>query len=90
MGKGKGLMLREVSKLKAEEGSQVGVWHVDTPGVVKVIFDNSYSMLRSKTIKYTIEVKDIKETATAAAAAQWRAAATEHGNREMKLSGKSV
>jgi hypothetical protein len=86
----KGLMLREVSKLKAEDGSQVGVWHVDTPGVVKVTFDNSYSMLRSKTIKYTIEVKDIKETATAAAAAQWRAAATEHGNKETKLSDKSV
>ena len=33
-------------------------------------------MLRSKTVKYTIEVRDIKDGPTGAAAAKWRENAT--------------
>ena len=66
------VVLRPVSKLKADEGAQIGSWHVDTPGLVRVTFDNGYSMLRSKTVKYSLEVHGIKEGPAAAAAAKWR------------------
>lgn len=69
------VVLRKESKLKADAGSCVGAWHVEKPGVVRVVFDNSYSMLRSKTVKYTLDVVEFKDSATAAAAAKWREAA---------------
>jgi len=70
------IVLRKQSKLKAETGCAKGVWSLDMPGIVKVKFDNQHSMLRSKTVKYTIEVRDIKDGPTGAAAAKWRENAT--------------
>ena len=72
------IVLRKESKLKADAGSCVGTWHVDKPGVVRVVFDNSYSLLRSKTVKYTLDVVEFKDGAAAAAAAKWRDTAVEN------------
>ena len=54
--------LREESKLKADDGAEKGVWCVDSPGVLQITLDNTYSMLRTKTVKYTVEVKGLQET----------------------------
>ena len=49
-------VLQKSSKIKAEDGPIRGSWTVQGPGTVELHFDNTYSMLRSKTVKYTVEV----------------------------------
>ena len=52
---------REISKkdgkIKAEDGLIKGVWIANYPGILRITFDNSYSMLRPKTINYSIKFK---------------------------------
>lgn len=44
-------------KIKAESGAAKGSWACTRPGVLHVTFDNSYSILRSKTISYKFDVR---------------------------------
>ena len=41
--------------MKADGGPVRGEWSVEGPGTVEVCFDNTYSMLRSKTVRYKFE-----------------------------------
>lgn len=52
------VVLREGGKVKAEAGPTKGTWAIDAQGsgVVRVQFDNGYSMLRGKTVKYSFDV----------------------------------
>ena len=43
-------------KIKAEEGLVQGVFQVEKPGTLKFEFDNTYSILRSKSIQYRVEI----------------------------------
>ena len=52
-----GTVLRKEEKVKADDGPIRGSWTVQGPGTVEVSFDNTYSMLRSKTVKYSVEVE---------------------------------
>ena len=59
-------------KMKADEGLIEGTFVVERPGTLRVEFDNSYSVLRSKTVQYTFEI-DVGDSVMAgggAAAAQ--------------------
>ena len=80
------VVLRKEAKLKAGEGAQIGEWNVQTPGVVKITFDNTYSWMRGKTIKYSFDVRDVTKTTVAAAAALWKEKAhqKEEGGEETK------
>ena len=42
-------------KIGHGEGVRKGTWDIAKPGVVVVTFDNSYSMLRSKTVNYAFQ-----------------------------------
>merc|ERR1711939_860624 len=56
-GRGEVKTLREGGKTKSEDGAQRSVWRCGPkPGIVRVTFDNTYSRLRSKTIKYKFEL----------------------------------
>jgi hypothetical protein len=59
------VMLRESGKVKAEEGPAKGTWTIDAQGsgVVRVEFDNGYSMLRSKTVKYSFDLNTLDRIA---------------------------
>ena len=63
------VILRESGKVKAEEGPTKGTWVIDAQGsgVVRVEFDNGYSMLRSKTVKYSFDVNSTGSGGGAAA-----------------------
>ena len=50
-----GVVLRKGGKVKADSGPIRGEWSVQGPGTVEVCFDNTYSMLRSKTVRYKFE-----------------------------------
>jgi Fe-S cluster biosynthesis and repair protein YggX len=39
-----------------ETGTEKGVWVCERPGVMEVIFDNSHSLMRSKTIGYVFDI----------------------------------
>jgi len=43
-------------KLKADDGIAKGEWFCPSTGLLKVTFDNRYSMLRSKSLKYKFEI----------------------------------
>eukprot|EP00946_MAST-07B_sp_MAST-7B-sp1_P003295 g3295.t1 len=43
-------------KIKAEEGLVQGTFEVQKPGTLHFEFDNSYSMLRSKSVQYRVEI----------------------------------
>mmetsp|Transcript_19958 Transcript_19958/g.70603 ORF Transcript_19958/g.70603 Transcript_19958/m.70603 type:complete len:448 (-) Transcript_19958:260-1603(-) len=45
-----------VDKVKSETGADKAVWACPRAGVLEVEFDNSYSLLRSKTLDYSIAV----------------------------------
>ena len=55
-------VFREISKrdgkIKAENGLIKGVWISNAPGILRITFDNSYSMLRPKTINYSIKLNE--------------------------------
>lgn len=56
---GKTTVLRATSeeeKIKAEGGVAKGSWLCPAAGSIRVRFDNTYSVLRSKTISYLFEV----------------------------------
>ena len=46
----------EMVKIKADRGLVKGSFHVPLAGTVQLVFDNSYSILRSKTLEYRVEV----------------------------------
>lgn len=48
-------------KIKAENGLAKGSWDIPKAGTLHVLFDNSYSMLRSKTLSYEFQIT-FKET----------------------------
>ena len=48
--------LMEMVKIKADRGLVKGSFHVPLAGTVQLVFDNSYSILRSKTLEYRVEV----------------------------------
>ena len=43
-------------KIKADEGLVTGTFDVKNAGTLVITFDNSYSLLRSKTIQYRFDV----------------------------------
>ena len=43
-------------KIKAENGLTTGVMRIPSPGNLKIVFDNSYSILRSKSLQYRIDI----------------------------------
>ena len=43
-------------KIKAENGMGKGTWVCKSPGLLRVTFDNSYSMLRGKSLKYKLDI----------------------------------
>ena len=43
-------------KIKAEEGLVEGTFEVCRPGTLRFEFDNTYSMLRSKSVQYRVEI----------------------------------
>eukprot|EP00944_MAST-04C_sp_MAST-4C-sp1_P002332 g2332.t1 len=45
-------------KIKAENGLLKGVWKPKAAGILRITFDNSYSILRPKTIKYAIQLEE--------------------------------
>ncbi len=55
-------VFREISKkdgkIKAENGLIKGVWRSNSPGILRITFDNSYSMLRPKTMNYSIKLNE--------------------------------
>ena len=50
------MVLRQGSKIKAEDGPIRDSWTVEGPGKVELRFDNTYSLLRSKSVKYKVDV----------------------------------
>lgn len=54
---GGGTVLRKDGKVKADDGPIRGSWTVQGPGTVELCFDNTHSMLRSKTVRYKVEVE---------------------------------
>lgn len=67
-------------KVKADNGAEKGEWRVPAPGIVVVTFDNSYSLLRSKTLHYHFHAEAPASAASgsgAAAGAVHRFAATD-------------
>jgi hypothetical protein len=50
------LTLFESRKVNATEGTITGNWVAPLAGTLVITFDNSYSMLRSKTVRYCIKV----------------------------------
>ena len=50
------VVLHTESKLKAEAGPQRGQWKLDKPGVVTLHLDNKHSVLRSKCVKYELNL----------------------------------
>ena len=43
-------------KVNASEGTLTGNWVAPLPGTLVIKFDNSYSMMRSKTIRYCVKI----------------------------------
>ena len=64
--------LRVASKIKAEGGTVKETWQIPAGQVGQVVveFDNSYSRLRSKTVKYLFEVVQQAEAANVEVAAE--------------------
>ena len=48
--------IRPGGKIKAENGTQKIEWSCKEPGTATITFNNSYSILRSKTIQYRFEI----------------------------------
>lgn len=55
-GEKKPVEMRAPVKIKAEAGPERGVWKCDKPGKLRVTFDNSYSVLRKKTVRYQFDL----------------------------------
>ena len=70
------IVLRKGGKIKAEDGPMRGVWNIEgmegkvgdgtgnTVGTLKIEFDNSYSMLRSKTVIYSFDIDVVMDEKT--------------------------
>jgi hypothetical protein len=43
-------------KIKAENGVGSGSWVCKSPGLLRVTFDNSYSMIRGKSLRYKLDI----------------------------------
>lgn len=67
-----------VDKVKADNGTVKGEWLCPAPGVLVVTFDNSYSILRSKTVSYSFKV-DIPDDGAEEGAADGAAESTGAG-----------
>lgn len=61
----KKIIVRKGGKIKAENGPITGVWTIlnnGKPGILQIEFDNTYSMLRSKTVIYEFNMNVIDIT----------------------------
>ena len=53
---GPDITLFESRKVNATEGTLTGNWIAPLIGTLVITFDNSYSMLRSKTVRYCVQI----------------------------------
>ena len=59
---GPDIVLFESRKVNATEGTITGNWIAPLAGTLVITFDNTYSMLRSKTVRYCIQVVSNNDT----------------------------
>ena len=69
-GGGDPIPVMDMEKIKSESGLAAGSFALPKKGTLVVTFDNSYSLLRSKTFNYKIDVSDDKSAITSGVTAR--------------------